>query len=157
MPQDPFTRPELRPPRHGPILRPATLGALIPRSLPGVTPEHTPCLDSPGPWRRQSAEAPRGLVSSLFGGGGRISLWKRPAPLRVPQTDAAPGREVGVGGDGEGPASSVWGCSQLARESLFLFGCESPPPPSGSGSPPGGPVLILNLVASARREVQPPV
>ena len=40
---------------------------------------------------------PRQLELPL-GGGGRLSIRKRPAPLRVPQTDAAPGGEVGVGG-----------------------------------------------------------
>ncbi|KAL4684351.1 hypothetical protein H8959_022045 [Pygathrix nigripes] len=70
-----------------------------------------------------------------LGGGGRISIWKRPALNLVSQTDAAPGGAVWVGGR--------WGGSVLLGLRLQ--------PTAQVRDPTERPVLILNLAASVWR------
>lgn len=86
---------------------------------------------TPAPARSQG---PPRLRELPLGGRGRLSIRKRPAPLRVPQTDAAPGGEVGAGGRWGGPG--LLGLKlQLtpARVSIPAWP-RTPQPRSGSGS-----------------------
>lgn len=109
MPEYPFTSSAPPPRRH----TPATSGALTPRWLQtsaelcqGVTPEHTPYADSPGPRRPHVAEAPRGRVSSLLEVEGAFQSGNAQPLCGSHRLTPIPGvGGWGYEGDGEGQAS----------------------------------------------------
>lgn len=109
MPEYPFTSSAPPPPPPHPCHfrgSNSSLVANLGRALPGVTPEHTPYADSPGPRRPHVAEAPRGRVSSLLEVEGAFQSGNAQPLCGSHRLTPIPGvGGWGYEGDGEGQAS----------------------------------------------------
>lgn len=142
MPQDPFTG--LRSLHPGPHYIHTLSGCKLRQNparghlLRGLLATATPALCR-GP--------PRPRVLPL-GSAGHISIWIRPAHLGVPQTDAAPGGEVGVGGRWGGPGLLGLRLQPAPAQISIPAWLRIPEPRVWIRVPAAGPALI-KLVASA--------
>lgn len=145
------------PPHHTPATRGSnsSLAANPGRALPGVTPEHTPCADSPGPRRRHAAEAPRGRVSSLLEVEGAFQSGNAQPLFGSHRLTPIGGGKVGVGGRWGGPGLLGLRLQPSPARVSIPTWLRITPPRVWVWVLAGVPVLLLNPVASARQgEVQ---